>query len=368
MKIPVAEPSIGADDIAAVSQTVASGWISSIGENIPRFEEGFARYCGVKYGIATSNGTAALHLALAALGIGPGDEVIVPTLTFVASANAIKYTGAEPVFIDSHPDYWCLNPDMIEPLVTSRAKAIMPVHLYGHPCDMAPVVEIAQRHGLFLIEDAAEAHGAMYQGRRVGSFGDIACFSFYANKVITTGEGGMCLTDDQSLAERMKQLRDHAMSPQQRYWHEMIGFNYRMTNLQAALGVSQLAKIDTFLSKKREIAGWYAKALAELEERELITLPAEMGWARNIYWMYTILLTESGKMKRDQLMTHLNSNGIETRPMFYPLHLMPMYLNKQTYSVAENLARRGVTLPSSANLTAEQVEYICQSIKERVLS
>ena len=254
IKIPIAEPDIGQEEIRNVTEAVKSGWISSKGQFIKDLEEQFARYFNVNFGASTSNGTSALHLALDALGIKMGDEVIVPTLTFIASANVVKYTGARPVFVDSHPDYWCIDPEKIEEKITDRTKAIMPVHLYGHPCDMDPIVRIAKKHDLFIVEDCAEAHGAEYRGKKVGSFGIISCFSFYGNKIITTGEGGMCLTNDKELAEKIRILRDHGMSPEKRYWHDVVGFNYRMTNLQAAIGVAQLAKLDKFIEKKRKIA------------------------------------------------------------------------------------------------------------------
>ncbi|MEM4522680.1 MAG: DegT/DnrJ/EryC1/StrS aminotransferase family protein, partial [Nitrososphaeria archaeon] len=254
---PVAEPEIGDEELKNVIEAVKSGWVSSKGRFIDEFESSFAKYVGVKYGIATSNGTAALHLALAGLNIGSDDEVIVPDLTFAATINAVLYTRAKPVIVDINPEYWCIDPTKLEKAITSKTKAIILVHLYGHPCDMEPIMEIAEQHNLYVIEDVAEAHGAEYKGRKVGSFGHISCFSFYGNKVITTGEGGMCLTNDREIAERIKILRDHGMSPEKRYWHDVIGFNYRMTNLQAALGLAQLGKIERFIEKKREIAKKY---------------------------------------------------------------------------------------------------------------
>jgi len=220
--IPVAEPSLGEEELNNVIEAVKSGWVSSKGKFIEEFEENFSSYCGRKYGVATSNGTVALQLALKALGIDKEDEVIVSDLTFIATANAITYCNAKPVFVDSHPDYWCIDPEKIEEKITSKTIAIIPVHLYGHPCDMDAIMDIAERHGLYVIEDAAEAHGAEYKGKKVGSFGDVSCFSFYGNKIITTGEGGICLTDNDELAESMKALRDHAMDPNRRYWHDVV--------------------------------------------------------------------------------------------------------------------------------------------------
>ncbi len=364
MKIPVAEPCIGEEEIATVKAAVESGWVSSIGDYILQFEDGFAAYCGVRHGIATSSGTTALHLALVALGVGKGDEVIVPSLTFIATANTVAYTGAVPVFVDSHPEYWCINPEEVERKITAKTRAIIPVHLYGHPCDMQPIMEIARAHHLYVIEDAAEAHGAEYGGKRVGSFGHVACFSFFGNKLITTGEGGMCLTNDDDLAKRMGILRDHGTTPGKPYWHDVVGFNYRMTNLQAALGVAQMGKIDNFIQKKRKVAGWYEEYLGELSMRGMVHLPPEMPWAKSIYWMYSVLIEDSFGISRDMLVKGLKERGIETRPVFYPVHYMPMYKSRDKFPVAENLSRRGICLPSSVNLTAEQVRYVAESVRE----
>jgi len=353
--IPVAEPVLGEEELNNVVEAVKSGWISSKGKFVSEFEEEFARYCGVKHGVATANGTVALHLALVALGIGEGDEVIVPTLTFVATANAVRYTGAKPVFIDSHPDYWCLDPQKIEEAISSRTRAIIPVHLYGHPCDMDAINDIAKKHNLYIIEDAAEAHGAEYKGKKVGSFGDIACFSFYGNKLITTGEGGMCLTDDEALAEKMKILRSHGMNPNKRYWHDVIGFNYRMTNLQAAVGVAQLKKLDRFITRKREIAKTYN---ALLEDIKGINLPPEMPWAKNVYWMYSVLVTEEFGIDRDNWARELEAKGIETRPFFIPVHLMPHYNQGKIFLAAEELSQKGINLPSSIKLTELEIKSI----------
>jgi len=358
--IPIAEPSLGEEELNNVVETIKSGWISSKGKFIPEFEDEFARYCGVGNGVATSNCTVALHLALIALGIGPGDEVIVPSLTFIATANAVSYTGAKPVLIDSHLDYWCLDPEKIEEMITARTKAIIPVHLYGHPSDMDAIMDIAERHNLYVIEDAAEAHGAEYKGRRVGSFSDIAGFSFYGNKILTTGEGGMCLTNSEHLAERMRILRDHGMNPYRRYWHDVVGFNYRMTNMQAAVGVAQLGKLDKFVEKKREIAGLYGSLLNSVEG---IGLPPEMPWAKNVYWIYSILVQDDFGIDRDELKNRLELQGIETRPLFYPLHMMPPHKKSGSFAVAEELSRKGISLPSSVNLTVEQVRYIADTIK-----
>ena len=377
--IPIAEPCLGEEELKNVIEAVKSGWISSKGKFIEEFERNFSNYCNRKYGVATSNGTVALHLALKTLGIGKGDEVLVPDLTFVAVANTVTYCNAKPVFVDSHPDYWCIDPEKIDEKITPKTKAIIPVHLYGHPCDMNPLLDIAKDYDLYVIEDAAEAHGAEYKGKKVGSFGDISCFSFYGNKIITTGEGGMCLTNNEELAKNMRILRDHGMNLNKRYWYDVVGFNYRMTNLQAAVGVAQLKKLDEFVEKKRQIARWYSEELKDLEEKELITLHPEMPWAKCVYWMYCILIEDKFGMSRDELMKRLEENGIDTRPFFYPMHVMPHYKNlslekkalpKKQYimkgfPVAEEISRKGINLPSGVSFKeGEVVKSICDAIRE----
>ncbi|MHA1833615.1 MAG: DegT/DnrJ/EryC1/StrS family aminotransferase [Candidatus Baldrarchaeia archaeon] len=362
IKIPVAEPCLGKEELKNVVKAVKSGWISSKGEFIPKFEEEFAKYCDVKYGVATSNGTVALHLALTALGIKKGDEVIVPTLTFVATANAVTYCGAKPIFVDSHPDYWCMDPEKIEEKITSKTKAIIPVHLYGHPCDMDAIMDIAKDHNLYVIEDAAEAHGAEYKGKKVGSFGDISCFSFYGNKIITTGEGGMCLTNNEEIAKKMRILRDHGMNLNRKYWHNVIGFNYRMTNIQAAIGLAQLQKLDRFVKKKIEIARWYKQELKDLADKNLITLHPEMPWAKCVYWMYCILVEDKPNILKDELM----KKGVETRLFFYPVHVLPPYKRNEKFLVAEKLAKKGINLPSSVKLRKKEVVFISRLITSLV--
>lgn len=362
--IPVYEPSLGKEELENINEAMKSGWISSKGRFISEFEESFAKYCGVKYGVACSNGTAALHLALTALGLGKGDEVIVPTLTFVSTANTVIFTGAKPVFADSNQEYWCIAPEKIENKINRYTKAIIPVHLYGHPCDMDVIMNIAKDNDLFIIEDAAEAHGAEYNGKKMGSFGDVNCFSFYGNKIITTGEGGMCVTNNIELAEKMKILRDHGMDTKKKYWYDRIGFNYRMTNIQAAIGVAQLRKLDTFIRKKRKIAEWYKKAFANLDKSRVIKCHPEMSWAKNSYWMNSILIEDSYPITRDNLISKLWKRGIETRPFFYPIHTLPMYNKGDRFPVSEELARKGINLPSSANLSREEVAFIAETISE----
>jgi perosamine synthetase len=364
--IPIAEPSLGEEELNNVIEAVKSGWVSSKGKFIEEFEGNFSSYCGRKYGVATSNGTVALHLALKALGIGKGDEVIVPDLTFIAVANAVTYCNAKPVFVDSHSDYWCIDPERIEEKITPRTKVIIPVHLYGHPCDMDPIMKIAEEHDLYVIEDAAEAHGAEYKGKKVGSFGDISCFSFYGNKIITTGEGGVCLTNDEDLAEKMRILKDHGMNPNKRYWHDVIGFNCRMTNLQAAVGVAQFKKLGKFVEKKRKIARGYYEGLKELEEKELIKLHPEMPWAKCVYWMYSILVEDKFGISRDNLIKKLEEKGIDTRPFFYPVHVMPIYNGDDKFPVAEDLSKKGINLPSGVKLKRDSIKKISSIILGRL--
>lgn len=357
--IPIAEPMIGDRELELITDCVKSTWISSLGGYITQFEDEFAHYCGMQYGVATSNGTTALHLALVVLGLGPGDEVIVPSLTFVATANAVTYTGATPVFADVEASSWTLDPADIQKKITSHTKAIIPVHLYGHPANMQEITQLAKDHGLWVIEDAAEAHGATFQGKRVGSLGDISVFSFYGNKIITTGEGGMLLTNNLEWAESAKYLRDHAMAPQKRYWHTLIGFNYRMTNLQAALGVAQMEKIDSFINAKRHNASLYNARLSMLES---VTLQPEMPWATNVYWMYSILVNDNFGMSRDDLMLFLQERQIDSRPFFYPLHTLPPYKRNEELPVTQDLAARGINLPSAVTLTEQEIRRVCTAI------
>lgn len=357
-RIPIATPEIGEEELRNVTEAVRSGWVSSKGPFIEEFENSFSSYVGTKYGVATSSGTTALHLALVALQIGKGDRVLVPSLTFVAAANAITYTGAEPVFIDSDPGYWCIDPSKIEEKIDKRTRAILAVHLYGHPCDMDKIIAIAKTHNLNIIEDCAEAHGAEYKGKKVGSFGIISCFSFYGNKIITTGEGGMCLTDSEESKNKMRILRDHGMSPDRKYWHEIIGFNYRMTNLQAALGVAQMRRLDSLINKKRTIASMYKKLFQGVHD---VTPAPEMSWARSVYWLYSILVKRHARSK---VIEHLASKGIETRPFFYPQHILPPYRHGQCLPVAEELSARGLNMPSGTRLSEEEICQIVESLEE----
>jgi perosamine synthetase len=364
--IQVCEPLIGERELQYVTDCIQTNWISSKGKYISEFEEKFARYCGAKYGITTTSGTTALHLALATLGVGKGDEVIVPTFTMTASLFPIVYTGAKPVLVDSEPVTWNIDVTKIKEKITRNTKAIMPVHMYGHPCDMDPIMDIASKYNLYVVEDAAEVHGAEYKGRKAGSIGDMGCFSFYANKVITTGEGGMIVTSNKEMAERANRLKDLAHSPEKRYSHTDIGFNYRMTNIQAGMGLAQLENIEKYIEMRRENASFYNNYLGELRG---ITLPAEAEWAKNIYWMYAIVLQDEFGLSRDRLMEELAKKDIETRAFFIPMHFQPCFKDMglfegETYPIAEDLGNRGIFLPSSTGLTLEQKTYVCDSIKE----
>jgi len=361
--IPVAKPVFEGRELEYLSDCIKSGWISSLGKYVTEFEQGFARYIGCQYGVAVHTGTAALHLALAALDIGPGDEVIIPDLTFAATANTVIYTGAKPVLVDVEEDTWNINPRQLEKAINENTKAVIAVHLYGHPCDMEPILDICDRYEIVLVEDAAQAHGAEYRGRKVGAIGKIGCFSFFANKLITTGEGGICVTDDLELTHRIEQLRDHGMSPTKRYWHDAVGYNYRMTNLQAAVGVAQLERIDWFVERKRAVANLYRNHLVDIRN---LVLPTEKDYAKNIFWMFTICIKETCKVSRDELMQLLKSEGVDTRPVFFPLHVMPPYREEKTYPNSEKISKAGLSLPSSAALTEQDVDRVCRLIAEFV--
>ena len=362
--IPVAAPVFAGREKEYVADCMESGWISSAGKYVEMFEAEFAKYCGVRHAISCCNGTAALHLALAAHGVGPGDEVIVPTLTFVATANAVTYCGARPVFVDSEPATWNLDPALVEAKVTPRTKGIVAVHLYGHPAAMDELRGVARRRGLFLIEDAAEAHGALHRGRPAGSLGDAAAFSFYGNKIIATGEGGMVTTDDDALAARVRLLRGQGMDPERRYWFTAVGYNYRMMNLPAAIGLAQLERAGWHGGRRREVADAYLRLLRGVA---CLHWQDESEWARHAYWMFTVVLGDESPVGRDALMARLHGRGVETRPVFYPVHLLPPYraaAGGEEFPVAERLARRGLSLPTWAGLSPDDVSYVCESLRE----
>jgi len=361
--LPVMTPSLVGRELAYVSNCVRDGWISSQGEYVSRFEAMFAEYHEKSRALTTCNGTAALHLALVALGIGPGDEVIVPDLTFAASANAVLYCGATPVCCDVEQETWTLDPALLEPLVTPRTRAIMPVHLYGHPCDMDAILTVARKHDLRVIEDCAEALGATYRGKRAGTLGDVGCFSFFANKIMTTGEGGMVLTGDPEIAKHMKVLRDHGMTPGRRYWHEHIGYNYRMTNLQAAIGVAQMERIDELLQQRLTVVSRYKQCLADLAG---VTLPRERDWARSVYWLFSILVDPvRAGLDSTALANLLADVGIDTRPLFHPLHAQPPYVSylKGDAPVATLLSQQGLSLPTANTMTEADVDRVCNAVR-----
>ena len=363
-RISVAEPKLSGNERKYVLDCLDTTWISSNGKYITAFEESFAKYCGVKHAIATNNGTTALHLALVAMGLRPGDEVLIPTVTYIATANAVRYCGATPVLVDVSAETMNIDPTKIEQHITERTKGIIAVHLYGHPAHMAPIMEIAKTNGLFVLEDAAEAHGAEYLGRRVGGIGHCSTFSFFGNKIVTTGEGGMVTTDDDELAQRLRLFRGQGMDPKRRYWFPVIGFNYRMTNIQAAIGLAQMEQIDQALEDRERLALWYNEALSPLVNSLL--LPSQALWAKHVYWMYTIFLKEGGEARRDAVMRLLDEMGIETRPVFYPMHVMPPYAQQSKFPVADEWAQRGINLPTHQMLVREDITRIAAAIAQAV--
>jgi len=343
-----------------------TSWISANGKYVGEFEERFARWLGVDYAISCCNGTVALHLPLLAIGVGPGDEVLVPSFTYIATANAVRYCGATPVFVDCLPDTWDMNAEDAEKKITRKAKAIIPVHLYGNPCDMDSIMALAEKYGLTVIEDAAECHGALYKGKMVGSIGHFSTFSFFGNKIITTGEGGMVATNDKDCAELIRRLKGQGMSPDKRFWFELVGYNYRMTNIEAAIGLGQLENVEKHIAARRKVADWYReqlKGLGEYIQMQTVTPGAESVW-----WMFSILLTSRAGISRDRLAAVLLEKGIETRPLFYPMHIMPVYEDVNAgCPVCEDIAARGLNLPTHGLLSHDDVVYICDQIKQAVL-
>lgn len=361
-RLPVMEPSLGGNELKYVADCITTNWISSQGRYVREFEKIFADYIGVRHAHTTSNGTTAIHLALATLDIGPGDEVIVPDLTFASPANVVIHCGATPVFVDVNEETWTIEVEEIERAITEKTRAIIPVHLYGHPSDMDPIMAIASRYDLVVIEDCAEALGATYKGCRVGSIGRVGCYSFFANKVITTGEGGMVITSDPQLAEKMAILRDHGMAKEKRYWHLYPGFNYRMTNLQAAIGLAQMERIDDFLLYRRAVVERYNQHLSDIPG---IILPPAKSWATNIHWLYSIVVDETQTgINRDDLARGLADVGIETRPFFYPLHQQPPYQpqDQDAFPVSTRLAANGLSLPTANDIHLEDVDRVCSAI------
>jgi len=362
IRYPVYKPHFVGKEKEFVNDCLDSTWISSKGKYISLFEAGFGEFVGVKHALSVSNGTVALHVALAALGIGPGDEVLVPTFTYIASVNAITYTGATPVFVDSEPEYWQISVEDARRKITPKTKAVMAVHLYGQACDMDAVMELAAEHKLLVVEDCAEAIGSTVNGKHVGTFGDISTFSFFGNKTITTGEGGMVVTNNDELADMVGRLKGQGLARNREYWHDLVGYNYRMTNICAAIGYAQLAGVETILQKKRQIADWYKEELANLP----LSVHSERPGSVHSYWMVSILLSNS--QMRDPLRQALALDGIETRPLFYPSHEMEIYRSDISYPIAEDVSARVMNLPSYPDLEREDVANICQSIKRFLLS
>jgi perosamine synthetase len=363
-RISVAEPKLSGKEREYVLDCIDTTWISSNGKYITAFEESFAHFCGVKHAVATNNGTTALHLALVAMGLQPGDEVLIPTVTYIATANAVRYCGATPVLVDVRAETMNIDPADIRRHITPKTKGIIPVHLYGHPAEMGSIMKIAADHGLFVLEDAAEAHGAEYLGRRVGSFGDCSTFSFFGNKIITTGEGGMVTTNNDALADRLRLFRGQGMDPKRRYWFPVIGYNYRMTNIQAAIGLAQMEQIDQALVDREQLSRWYGEALSPLANR--IVLPTQEPWAKHVYWMYTVFLREADEAKRDAVMLALDKLGIESRPVFYPMHVLPPYAQESTFPVADKWACCGINLPTHQMLTREDVARVANALIQSI--
>jgi perosamine synthetase len=371
--IPVSEPVLGDLEYEYVKECLETGWISSSGRFIHDFEGGWAEYCRMKYGVAVSNGTVALQLALRAIELDPGDEVIIPSLTIISCALACIYNEAVPVLVDCDPQTWCMDVEQVRQKITSRTRAVMPVHLYGHPVDMDPLMQLAEKHGLMVIEDAAEAHGARVldrggagDWRPCGGLGHLSAFSFYANKPITTGEGGMVLTNDPELADRLRSLRNLSHRSERRFYHTELGFNFRMTNLQAALGLAQLTRMEQIIERKRWIGKRYTETLAGVQG---LQLPVEREWAKQNYWMYGVVLDEATGQDAESLANRLAAQEIDTRPFFLGMHEQPALTDRglftgEQYPVTERLSRQGLYLPSGLSLTESQLDFVCRSVTE----
>ena len=364
--IPVNEPRLGEREVELVTEALRAGWISGAGPHIQEFEGQWAAYCGRKHGIAVANGTVALQLAVSLLDLQPGDEVIMPSFTIISCALPVVLASAVPVLVDSNPATWTMDVEQVEQRISSRTRAILPVHIYGHPVDMDPLLELADRHRLAVIEDAAEAHGALYKGRRCGSFGTTSCFSFYANKLVTTGEGGMLLVDDDALAERARKLRNLGFEPPRRFVHRELGYNFRLTNVQAALGLAQLERMDDIVSRKRWMGHAYTDRLRDLAA---IELQVEEPWVSSVFWMYGLVVREETGLDAQTLAERLLERGVETRPFFVGMHAQPVLLERglfagESYPVTDRLARQGLYLPSGLALELEQLERVCQTLHE----
>ncbi len=366
--VPLAEPLLSGNELLYVTECIQSNWISSKGRFVTEFENMFAEFHQMPYAVAVSNGTVALSLALESLGIGEGDEVIVPDLTFAASINAIIHVGATPVIVDVNQYTWTLDPEKFEEAITSKTKAVMPVHLYGHPADMEKIQEISRSNKIIIIEDCAESIGSRIREKATGSYGDASCFSFFGNKTITTGEGGMILFKDYNAAKKARILRDHGMSPEKRYWHEVVGYNYRITNIQAAIGVAQMERINYFINQKREIAALYSDKLNAIEN---IVLPPEASWAFNTYWLYSLLILPESGLDRDLLIRSMAFNGIETRAVFFPLHAMDIYkkfTHNKSFPISKYISEFGICLPTASTTTEFEVSKVVEVFKTSMRS
>ena len=366
--IPVNEPLLNEQALRYVEECLRTGWVSSEGRFIQEFEKKWAAYCSMPYGIAVSSGTAALQIAVACLRLQPGHEVIMPTFTIISCALAIIEAGAVPVLVDSDPRTWCMDVNQIESKITARTRAIMPVHIYGHPVDMDIVCDLAKKYNLFVVEDAAEVHGAEYKGRKAGGIGDLSAFSFYANKIITTGEGGMVLAKSEEHAEHLRSLRNLRFRKDRRFYHTELGHNYRLTNVQAAIGAAQVEQIERHIAIKRWMGAQYTERLKDIEE---LQLPVEEPWATNVYWMYGIVLRDDVPYEADELARRLGQEGVDTRPFFLGMHEQPVLLERglfyqERYPVAERLARRGLYLPSGLTITEAQMDAVCSAVRKAV--
>jgi perosamine synthetase len=361
--IPIANLLFHGNEEKYVLDAVRSTWVSSLGKYIDQFEDKFASFIGVRHAISVTNGTCALHLALKVLDIGPGDEVIVPAFTFPATVNVVFHAGATPVLVDCLPDHWNMDPGEFAKAISPATKAVIPVHLFGHPCDMGSILEIARQHKIFVIEDAAEAHGAECLGKKVGGLGHTGCFSFYGNKVLTTGEGGMCVTDDPEIAARLRKMRDHGMSKEKRYWQEEVGFNFRLTNLNAAIGVAQLEQIEEILARRAELARMYEHGVKGISG---VRIYPDSPFGKKIDWLFCLFVEENFPMGRDLLVEKLKEYNIDSRPTFYPIHLMPPYsaIKKVGNLVnSEKFGLTGINLPLYPSLTGEDIQYIVEVLK-----
>ena len=363
--IPVNEPLLDGKELEYVTECIKTGWISSGGKFINEFEEEWAAYCGMKHGVAVCNGTAALELAVEVLNLPHGSKIILPSFTIISCAQAITKAGCVPVVVDCESETWCMDVNLVEKAITPRTTAIMPVHIYGHPVDMDPIMAFAGKYGLIVIEDAAEAHGAEYRGKKCGGIGQISCFSFFANKIVTTGEGGMVLTNDDKLAERLRSYRNLCFQDKQRFLHEELGHNYRFTNIQAALGLAQLEKIEQVVDRKRNMAARYNRGLSGLP----VQTPVQRPWAKSVYWMYGFVIDDKVGFDAKELAKRLRASGVETRPFFLGIHGQPVLKKMGLFEnislpITERIARQGLYLPSGQAITDEQIDYVIEKVRQ----